>query len=430
MVAAVITAVLGHYTDTIIIVFVAVINALMGFIQENKAEKALDDIKNLLSLKSLVIRNGQRLEIDSKDLTVGDIVSLNPGDKVPADLRLFKTNNLKVEESMLTGESVPSDKFIETVTEDTPLGDRDNMAFSSTTVTSGTGLGIVTGIGSNTELGKINQLIAETPHIVTPLIQQTKKLGKIISFVIVGIALLVFLFGYFFRDYPTGELLLAVIGLAVAAIPEGLPAILSIILAIGVQNMAKRNAIIRNLPSVETLGAVSVICSDKTGTLTKNEMTVKVVVTKNNEYEVSGNGYAPEGEILLDGEKVDVNSEEVLSNLINCFEYCNDATIREDEKGQWIVNGDPTEGALITLYEKADLEEREVKRVAEIPFDSSYKYMAILAEMGDKKRIFIKGAPDRLIRLAEQEKMMKVLMILIVNTGIIRLKNLLKEDNV
>ncbi|MCD7935760.1 MAG: cation-transporting P-type ATPase [Tannerellaceae bacterium] len=402
--AAVITAILGHYTDTLIIVLVAVINALIGFIQENKAEKALDKIRNLLSLNALVLRDGKREEIDSKELLPGDIVFLNPGDKVPADLRLFKTNNLNVEESMLTGESVPSDKFIEPVDEETPLGDRDNMAFSSTTVTAGTGIGVVTGIGSNTELGKINQLISETPAITTPLLQQTSKLGKVISIAIVGIAVFVFLFGYFFRDYPTSELLLSVIGLAVAAIPEGLPAILSIILAIGVQNMAKRNAIIRNLPSVETLGAVSVICSDKTGTLTKNEMTVTTILTKENEYHVTGSGYAPEGEIQQDGQAINPEENEVLSNLINCFEYCNDATISQDENGEWKVNGDPTEGALITLYEKANLSDRNVTRLAEIPFDSTYKYMAILADVCGRRLIFVKGAPDRLIRLAEQEK--------------------------
>ncbi|MCD8044176.1 MAG: cation-transporting P-type ATPase [Tannerellaceae bacterium] len=404
LVAALITAFLGHYTDTIIIVLVAFINALIGFIQENKAERALDKIKNLLSLKTIVIRGGKKVEIDSTDLTLGDIVTLNPGDKVPADLRLVKTNNLKIEESMLTGESVPSDKFIETVGEDTPLGDQDNMAFSSTTVTSGTGTGVVTSIGSDTELGRINRLISETPSITTPLLQQTNKLGKVISIAIVAISVLVFLFGYFFRDYPAGELLLSVIGLAVAAIPEGLPAILSIILAIGVQNMAKRNAIIRNLPSVETLGAVSVICSDKTGTLTKNEMTVQTLITKDNEYQVTGSGYAPEGEIEQDGVPVDVNENEVLANLINCFEYCNDATIGQDEAGNWKVNGDPTEGALITLYEKANLTDRDVERIAEIPFDSSYKYMAVLARLCERKVIFIKGAPDRLIRLAQQEK--------------------------
>ncbi len=403
LIAAAITAFLGHYVDTIVILLVTVINAAIGYFQENKAEKALENIKNMLSLKSLVIRNGKQVEIDSSQLTIGDIVLLNPGDKVPADLRLLKTNNLKIEESVLTGESVPSDKEAEAVNEDTELGDRVNMAFSSTTVSAGTGTGIVVSIGSGTELEKINQLISDTPSITTPLLVQTAKLGKVISIAIVAIAVLVFLFGYFFRDYPTGELLLSVIGLAVAAIPEGLPAILSIILAIGVQNMAKRKAIIRNLPSVETLGAVSVICSDKTGTLTKNEMTVKTLITRNGEFKVSGTGYAPEGEITLNGEKVDYDDEEVLRNLINCFMFCNNSTLTEKD-GQWSVNGDPTEGALITLYEKANLAERDLERIAEIPFDSSYKYMAILGRLCGRTFIFLKGTPDRLLRIAQGEK--------------------------
>jgi len=388
LVAAIITAVLGHYVDTIVIVLVTIVNGLIGFIQENKAEKALENIKNMLSLKADVIRNGKRMEIDSKELTVGDVVLLNPGDKVPADMRLVESSNLKIEESILTGESVPSDKQVDTLEEDAPLGDQFNMAFTSTTVSAGTGLGVVTAIGANTELGKINQLISDTPAITTPLLKQTARLGKTISIVIVGIAVLVYLFGYFFRDYPQEQLLLLVIGLAVAAIPEGLPAILSIILAIGVQNMAKRNAIVRHLPSVETLGSVSVICSDKTGTLTKNEMTVKTVVTKDHVYEVSGTGYSPDGKILLDGKEIVADEDEVLSNLINCFEFCNDATISKDEAGNWMVNGDPTEGALITLYEKADLKDRDVERIATIPFDSEYKYMAVLVKAGDRKIIF------------------------------------------
>ncbi|MCD8167661.1 MAG: HAD-IC family P-type ATPase [Bacteroides sp.] len=362
LLAAVITAVLGHYVDTIVILLVTIINALIGYIQENKAEKALENIKNMLSPKAQVVRDGERKEIDSKELTVGDVVLLAPGDKVPADIRLTETNNLQIEESVLTGESVPAEKCDEVLEEGTVLGNRCNMAFSSTTVSAGTGAGVVIAIGADTELGKINQLISETQTLTTPLLRQTARLGKTISIAIVVIAVLVYLFGYFFRDYSPQELLLSVIGLAVAAIPEGLPAILSIILAIGVQNMARKNAIIRNLPSVETLGAVSVICSDKTGTLTKNEMTVKTLVVKEQEYEVTGSGYAPEGDILLDGRKIDPNKEEVLQNLINCFEFCNDSSIRKDETGNWVVNGDPTEDALITLYEKAHLRENNIEK--------------------------------------------------------------------
>lgn len=403
-IAAIISAILGHYVDTVVIVIVAVINAAIGFFQENKAEKALENIKGLLSLKATVMREGQRIDIDAIELTMGDIVLLNPGDKVPADLRLISTNNLKIEESLLTGESVPSEKEADTLEEDTMLGDRTNMAFSSTTVSSGTGKGVVVAIGADTEIGKINDMISEMEPVTTPLLRQTAKFGKTISIVIVIIAVVIYAFGYFFRDYDSTELLMSVIGLAVAAIPEGLPAILSIILAIGVQNMAKRKAIIRTLPSVETLGSVSVICSDKTGTLTKNEMTVQTVVTRDNDFAVSGTGYAPEGEITLNGEKVDFENERVLTKLVDCFYYCNDASLGMDENDRWIVKGDPTEGALITLYDKADLNELNIRRLSTIPFDSEYKYMAILADTGEKKIIFIKGAPDRLLDMVSKER--------------------------
>ncbi|WP_029905012.1 cation-transporting P-type ATPase [Prevotella sp. 10(H)] len=404
-VAAIISAILGHYIDTIVIVIVAVINALIGFIQENKAEKALNDIKGLLSPKAEVVRDGNRNDIEASKLTIGDIVLLDPGDKVPADLRLIETNNLKIEESPLTGESVPSEKETAALDENTMLGDRINMAFSSTTVSSGTGKGIVVAIGENTEIGKINRMMSEVKLEKTPLLKQTAQFGKTISFTIIIIAALIFAFGYFFRDYEPSVLLMSVIGLAVAAIPEGLPAILSIILAIGVQNMAKRKAIIRTLPSVETLGAVSVICSDKTGTLTKNEMTVQNVSTRDNDFEVSGTGYAPEGEITLSGEKVDFDNNRALTKLIDCFYYCNDASLGMDENDRWIVKGDPTEGALISLYDKADLNELNIRRISTIPFDSEYKYMAILADTGEKKIIFIKGAPDRLLDMACKERL-------------------------
>lgn len=403
-IAAIVSAVLGHYVDTIVIALVAFINAAIGFFQENKAEKALEDIKNLLSLKATVIRNGKRMDIEAEKLTVGDVVMLAPGDRVPADLRLIDAHNLKIEESLLTGESVPSEKDTAKLDEETLLGDRSNMAFSSTTVSSGTGKGIVVAVGANTELGKINEMISEVGSITTPLLKQTARFGKIISFVIIGVALAIYLFGYFFRSYDPTELLLSVIGLAVAAIPEGLPAILSIILAIGVQNMAKRNAIVRTLPSVETLGSVSVICSDKTGTLTKNEMTVKNLVTREEIFRVSGTGYAPEGKLLsMAREEVDLSKQKVLRHLVDCFYLCNDASLDKDKEGYWKITGDPTEGALITLYKKIADKEISIRRISTIPFDSEYKYMAVLAEMEDENIIFVKGAPDRLLDMSDSE---------------------------
>ena len=401
--AAIINIFLEKYIDTIIILMVTVINASIGFFQENKAEKALEDIKKMLSLKAQVVRNGKREEIDASELTIGDIVILSPGDKVPADLRLIKTDNLKIEESPLTGESVPSEKRPEVLPDDTMLGDRINMAFSSTTVSAGTGTGIVVAVGKDTEIGKINQMMSTVEELTTPLLKQTAQFGKMVSVVILVGAAIIFLFGYLFHDYEPYQLLLSVIGLAIAAIPEGLPAILAIILSIGVQKMAKRNAIVRTLPSVETLGSVSVICSDKTGTLTKNEMTVQTLETRDHEFLVTGTGYMPEGDIFSDGEKVDFTKEPVLKELVECFNICNDASLSKDEDGLWTIKGDPTEGSLITLFHKADIDHTPVERISTIPFDSEYKYMATLIEKGDHNVIYIKGAPDKLLSMAERE---------------------------
>ena len=402
--AAVITFFTKDYIETIVILGVAIINAFIGFIQENKAEAALEGIRKMLSLKAHVIRNGERIEIEAENLTIGDIVILSPGNKVPADLRLIRADNLHIEESALTGESVASEKDTETLPEDTVLGDRLNMAFSGTSVSTGTGIGIVVATGVETEIGKINQMMSDVETLKTPLLKQTALFAKWLSVIILSGSVLIFLFGYFFRDYTNIELLLVVIGLAIAAVPEGLPAILSIILAIGVQNMAKRKSIVRTLPSVETLGSVSVICSDKTGTLTKNEMTVKTLKTKGGEYQITGTGYAPEGDILLNNEKVDFAKEPVLRELIESFDICNEASIGKDADGHWIVNGAPTEGSLVTVVQKANLDLPHIERISTIPFDSAYKYMATLVEKDKYNVIYIKGAPDRLMQMAQFEK--------------------------
>jgi len=404
-IAAAITLFLAHYIDTVVIVVVAIINASIGFFQENKAEKALEDIKKMLSLKAQVLRCGKRLEIDASELVPGDVVMLSPGDKVPADLRLTRADNLRIEESPLTGESVPTEKNRDALPEDTMLGDRVNMAFSGTTVSAGTGTGVVVATGEGTELGRINQMMSDVEELTTPLLKQTAQFGKMVSLVILAGSALIFLFGYFFRHYETQDLLMSVIGLAIAAIPEGLPAILSIILAIGVQNMARRNSIVRTLPSVETLGSVSVICSDKTGTLTKNEMTVQTLETRDGEYHVTGTGYAPDGEVLLPNhENVDFSKEPVLKELIESFHICNEASLNRDEDGLWRINGDPTEGSLVTLFHKAEIDHTPPERIATIPFDSAYKYMATLVEKDNHNVIYIKGAPDKLMQMAEFEK--------------------------
>ncbi len=278
--AAGITALLAHWVDTGVILGVVTINAIIGFIQEGKAEQALESIRKMLSQHAQARRDGEWTQIDAALLVPGDIVRLRSGDRVPADLRLIEATGLRIEESALTGESVPADKDIEPVDQNSGIGDRLGMAYSGTMVVAGRGIGVVTATGAGTELGRINRMIAEVETLQTPLTRQMAQFGKILSAVIVGLALLMLGIGLVLHDFPLGEVLLAAIGFAVAAIPEGLPAILTITLALGVQRMAQRNAITRKLTAIETLGSITVICSDKTGTLTTNEMTARHVVTR------------------------------------------------------------------------------------------------------------------------------------------------------
>lgn len=402
--AAVVTALLGHFVDTAVILLVAIVNATIGYFQESKAEKALEGIKNMLSLEAEVLRDGEKKEVEATELVPGDIVYLNAGDKIPADLRIIVSEDLKIEEAALTGEATSAEKKTDALSEDTVLGDRENMAFSGTSVTSGSGHGVVTSTGEHTEIGKINQSLSSVEEMKTPLMKQTDRFGKTVGVFILCASLFIYLFGFFIRDYGAGELLLTIIGLAVAAIPEGLPAIISIILALGVQNMAKRKAIVRNLPSVETLGAVSVICSDKTGTLTKNEMTVTSVMTEDEDFEVTGTGYSPDGKIMKEEEEVKVEENKMLFELLTAMKTCNDAALNKEEDGVWTISGEPTEGCLLTLAEKADktIETPEIQ--SKIPFDSDYKYMAVLVEKDGENLIYIKGAPDQLFDMAEQGK--------------------------
>ncbi|MBY7142374.1 cation-transporting P-type ATPase [Virgibacillus sp. NKC19-3] len=397
--AAILTIITGHYADTIVILMVVLINAAIGYFQENKAEKALEGIKKMLSLESTVIRDGKRTVVSSSDLVPGDIVLLSPGDKIPADLRLTTSDRLTIEESPLTGESTSVEKNIDTLPEDTVLGDRLNMAFSSTAVVSGSGQGIVVATGADTEIGKINQSITEVEELQTPLLMQTAQFGKMVSIAIVSVAVLLFIYATIFFDYPIGELLLYVISVTVAAIPEGLPAILSIILSLGMQVMARNNAIMRNLPSVETLGAVTIICSDKTGTLTKNEMTVQSIELADRHLEVTGTGYAPEGKILEHNQEVNTAADKELHMFLSNVLTVNDAYLQEED-GEWAISGEPTEGCLVTLAEKANhvIDRHDI--ISKIPFDSSYKYMAGLVEKDGRKVIYVKGAPDRLFDMA------------------------------
>jgi magnesium-transporting ATPase (P-type) len=395
--AATITALLGHWIDTGVILGVVVINAIIGFIQEGKAEQALAGIRKMLSLHAQVCRDGRWNAIDADTLVAGDIVRLRSGDRVPADLRLIEATNLRIEESALTGESVPADKGCDAVAADAGVGDRSGMAFSGTLVAAGRGTGVVVATGADTELGRINRLIAEVQTLQTPLTRQMAQFSKVLSGAIVALALLMLAVGLQVHDLPLADVFLAAIGFAVAAIPEGLPAILTITLALGVQRMAQCKAITRKLTAVEALGSVTVICSDKTGTLTKNEMTVRHVITRGGFYQVSGTGYQPEGDITLEGKTASLAQHGHLHALIEVVAVANDTHVTEED-GQWKVTGEPTEGALRTLAHKAGFDADAHERHASIPFESANKFMATLnTAPGGTRRILLKGAPDRLL---------------------------------
>ncbi|MEE2002279.1 cation-transporting P-type ATPase [Alkalimonas sp. MEB108] len=395
--AAGITALLGHWLDTWVILAVVLFNASIGFVQEGKAEKALAGIRNMLSLHATVKRDGSWQQLAAEQLVVGDIVRLRSGDKVPADMRLLETNNLRIEESALTGESVPTEKNTQAVAADAGVGDRFCMAFSGTLVAAGRGTAVVTATGAHTEIGQINAMLSSVQAIATPLTRQMAQFSKWLSVVIVALALLMLLIGYLLHDFAIGELFLAAIGFAVAAIPEGLPAILTITLALGVQQMARRNAITRRLNAVETLGSITVICSDKTGTLTRNEMTASQVITTAGNYQISGLGYQPEGDFELEGEHLTALKQPTLAALIEVVAVANDSQLTQQNEN-WGVQGEPTEGALLCLAEKAGFERERYQRLAVIPFESENKFMASLEQRPDGSRqILLKGAPDRLL---------------------------------
>ena len=395
--AAGVTALLEHWIDTGVILGVVMVNALIGYLQEGKAEQALAGIRRMLSLQAQVRRGGDFDGILAESLVPGDIIRLRSGDKVPADTRLLQASNLRVEESALTGESLAVTKCTEPTQQDLPLGDRLSMVYSGSLVVSGRAVGVVVHTGVQTQLGRINVLLRDVEKVATPLTRQMAAFGKKLSAVILLIAVCMVAVGWLVHGAALDYLFLAGIGFAVAAIPEGLPAILSITLALGVQRMALRRAIVRRLPAVETLGSVTVVCSDKTGTLTRNEMTAQSVVTAAGSYNVSGTGYAPQGEIILDKTPVELEDRPDLFRVVEIMAVCNDARIYE-QNGQWQLNGEPTEGALRTLGRKAGFDENAYLRLAELPFESENKFMATLSR--DRKGelcLFLKGAPDRLL---------------------------------
>lgn len=393
---------LGEWLDASVILGVVIINALLGFVQEGKAEKALDSIRNMLSSEAMAVRDGKTRMVSAEELVPGDVVLLQSGDKIPGDIRLCEVKNLRVEEAPLTGESVPVDKIEDPVDDKAQIGDRKSMAYSGTLVVSGRAKGIVVATGGNTELGHINQMLSGVKTMETPLLRQIERFGKILTIIILIVCAITFAYGRLFLDIGFVDMFKATVGVAVSAIPEGLPAIVTITLAIGVQRMAARHAIIRRLPAVETLGSVSRICSDKTGTLTRNEMVVSAVAIADASYEVTGEGYSPRGEILKDGTPAAKNP--VLEAMARASVLCNESSIHEED-GAWKLTGDPTEGALLPFAAKvglsAETEIATLPRTNMIPFESEHKFMATLHD----SLLFVKGAPDVVINYCNRQEL-------------------------
>lgn len=396
-----ITSMLHEWVNAIVIFGVVLLNALIGFIQENKAEKALDSIRHLLSSNATVIRHGRRCTVPARSLVPGDIVLLQSGDKVPADIRLFDAKSLQVQEASLTGESKSVSKSTIPVLESAALADRTSMVYSSTIVTYGRGKGIVVATGYDAEIGRISTLIEKITSIKTPLLQQIATFGRWLTLAILALSLMTYLVGVLVWHESFQTMFIAVVGIAVAAIPEGLPAIITITLAIGVTRMAKRHAIIRYLPTVETMGSVTVICTDKTGTLTRNEMAVQQVVTAEHSYHVTGSGYNATGQFRLNDAAFPLEEHFDLQQFIRAAVLCNDAELLKINE-DWQLQGNPVDGAFLSLGLKAklnlDLEKKNYPRTDFIPFEAEHKLMASLHHdhLGNGY-IFVKGAPERVL---------------------------------
>jgi len=408
--AALVTGLMGHWVDTFVIIAVVVLNVAIGFVQEGKAEKALQAIRHLLAPHAVVLRDGRQQDIDAADLVPGDVVLLASGDSLPADVRLLQARNLRIDEAALTGESVPVDKQVDAVADDAAIGDRICMGYAGTLVTQGQARAVVVATGAATEIGRIGRMLEAVEQGTTPLLRKMQDFGRILTLFILATGGLLFLFGTLVRGMGAGEMFMAAVGLSVAAIPEGLPAIMTITLAIGVQRMAARNAVIRRLPAVEALGSVTVICSDKTGTLTRNEMTVQEVICAGQSLDVEGAGYAPTGSLLLQGSAVDAAAlaahSPAAAALVEAAALCNDASLHEKEQ-HWVLAGDPTEGALLTLAMKAGLSPTVVQvdrpRLDVIPFESEHRFMATLHACEAGSEVLAKGAPERILAMCSQQ---------------------------
>ena len=377
--ASIITAFLKELVDSVVIFGVVLVNATFSFIQEAKARKAIESLGKSISKEANVIRDGKRQRIPASQLTIGDIVFLQSGDKAPADIRLIYVRELQIDESALTGESVPVIKNLKVLEENTTLAERSNMVYSSTLVTYGVGTGVVVSVGNATEIGKINQMIATADILQTPLTKLIAGFSKLLLYVILGLAAITFVLGVI-RGESILEMFMAAVALAVGAIPEGLPAALTITLAIGVSKMAKRHAIIRKLPAVETLGSTNVICSDKTGTLTKNQMTVQDIFTITNLFEVTGIGYEPKGEFMSKIQNINPLDDLVLKECLIAGMLCNDSNLVSIDNN-WRIEGDPTEGSLLVSASKYGLSresvQKEMPRIESIPFAAPFYLCSI-----------------------------------------------------
>lgn len=406
--SALITALMQHWTDTGVIAAVIIINALIGFIQEQKAEAALLAIRDLLSPHATVLRDGEIHMVDAALLVLGDVVMLVAGDKVPADLRLMDVHSLRTQEAILTGESFDVEKSSEPIAQETSLGSRVCMAYSGTLVTAGQGKGVVVATGTQTEIGRISAMIGKVESPQTTLTIKLARFSRWLAAIIVLLSLGVFFFGVYGRHLPMEEMFMVMIGIAVSAIPEGLPAVISITMALGVRAMARRNAIVRHLPVIEALGSVTVICTDKTGTLTRNELAVTNIVTAEKVFYVTGVGYSPEGKILFDNQEIALAEYPTVSDMGSAAMLNNDATLKL-KKGVWEINGDPTEGALMAFARKAGHEPEVLSktwaRTDVIPFSAEQRYMATLHHDAEGSGlIYVKGAPERILAMCDSQQ--------------------------
>ena len=407
LVAGAVTFGLKDYVDAGVIAGVVLVNALIGFIQEGKGEQALETVRAMLATRATVLRDGELHEIGAAELLPGDIVLLEPGVRIPPDPRLVQVINLRIHEAAPTGESVPVDKDTQAVAQDAPIGDRTCTVYSGMVLSFGQAQGVVVGTGQQTEIGRIGAMVGEVQSLDTPLTRWLDQFTRQITLFILAARLITFLFGYFVREMPLLEIFLAVVGLSVAAIPEGLPAIVTIVLAIGTRTMARNKAIIGRLPAVETLGSVTVICSDKAGTLTKNEMTAVQVMPPGYTLAVSSTGYAPDGGFHQGNVGIDASQDAALQALVQCAALCNDACLKHKAGTGWHLVGDPTEGSLLTLAHKAGLGAQHAAaatpRIDEIPFESEHRFMATLHHDHDGHAFaYLKGAPERVLNLCQQ----------------------------